>query len=543
VSNIVNFADHTQPNSSPQARARKAEDLRALGKAGHKPTATDRERIAENLFRLLARLETDKGGRRATLCRTVLHSPDHESTKRLRNFELDPEKEGEARQKQINTLYKKLTKYIDLAEAAARDASEDVDAVLLNLVHGTSLVRAGSAPPEDAMTKNLKEQLIRHLDRAASKVAIETGLQRTFQLIARYPGRASDRYGNVVAGPINDTLLCLEDGNTSPPPGTDDHAWWRIVQSAPSVLIGEAIIDRVNEEPQVASYPSFRFGKARQSLIKKEAKLCEDEHWSAVTEYRVQVWLAVLPFGPSHEPRLGIRLELLRHVQITRLQQTHEQLERRAPEVVFSGRIFDLKRSAKWESDKDDLQVMVPVNLAPLAPHLNLLLGRELYQNEVNPARVLAFGSEEAQRALDFPDCGTISNWVGPRPEVVYSGGIRLDPEPDFDDYARWQDWQQARQEADDRNRTHRFRFGRFEQETEDERYPMSWKAGTLGYKLERSLLEIDGDSGVIQQLRAQAENLTDEVRIKIDAALSARDERLVRLHYTYAKESDGGSV
>ena len=59
----------------------------------------------------------------------------------------------------------------------------------------------------------------------------------------------------------------------------------------------------------------------------------------------------------------------------------------------------------------------------------------------------------------------------------------------------------------------------------------MSWKTGTLGYKLERSLLEIDGDNGVIQQLRAQAEDLVVRVQNRIDAALSAREEPLVRLH------------
>ncbi len=575
MSNIYNLADHPRATADVESRASRAEAVRARIEASDTTSATDRPRIAENLFLLLARLEKEKGVSRAHLCQTVLGSPKEESTKRLRFFALDPAKEGDKREKQINSLAVRINKYKDLAEAAARDAGEDVDDALLSLVHGTSLANAGTLPPEDPMTRDLKAPLIRHLERATAKVARETGLQRTFQLIARYPGRASDPYfaeddldGSVVAGPVNETLLYFDDGSTSPRPDAEGRDWWRLARSAPAVLIGEAILDQVEGEPEVRSFVT-RTRMEKDSLnpfgrltFLDEAKRPAGERWSVVTEYRVQVWLALLPFGPSHEPRLGLRLELLRDVEIARTrapseppaplpedaspeqraqhdleQKIHETLklsdDRRVPEVILSERFLNLHRRATWSSPTHDLRVAVPVDLAPFEPWLGLLLGRKLYRDEATPARILAFSSEGAQRVLDLLDCGSISDWVGPLPDVDYSG-IRPGPKPAVDDPSdekRWHDWYAARQEAGERNYTHRFRFAASQEPAQPERYPMCWRTGTLGYKLERSLLEIQDDHGIIQQLRAQAEHLVAETQNKIGEALKARDERLTKLH------------
>ena len=157
-----------------------------------------------------------------------LHDSTEPPTKRLESYALNPAKEGGRRERQLGLLAKKADKYLKLAEEAARQAGEDVDSVLLNLVHGTALARTEALPPEDPMTKDLKTPLIRNLERAAAKVVSETGLQRAFQLIARFPERAAnllaaenDFSDIVVAGPVNETPLYLEDGSTSPPPSTD----------------------------------------------------------------------------------------------------------------------------------------------------------------------------------------------------------------------------------------------------------------------------------------------------------------------------------
>ena len=547
MSNIVNLADHLQANADAENRARRAETVRAKANEGCTLNSADQERIAENLYRLLDRLEKDKRVRRAELCRDVLCSPPEESTKRLRFYALDPAKEGDKRQRQLNVLTKKATDYVRLAEEAARRAGEDVDAVLLDLVHGTALARLGSLPTEDPLTKDLKGPLIRHIERAASRVASKTGLQRAFQMIARYPAKDDYLGDGVVAGPINETLQYLEDGSSSPPRGADRRNWWRLVQSAPSAFLGEHILDQRKGEPQLRSL----FVKGQVEIDAQhpygrmkfwdDVEPREGEHWSADTEYRVQVWLALLPFGPSHEPRLGLRLELLRRVRIERTRAHERQGFDDGPvrEEMLSKRIYNLQESAVWSSCTEDLRVTAPIDLAPFDSRLDQLLGRELYQDEDRPGRVLAFGSDGAQHMLNLSDCRTISDWVGPLPDGpyngLYSGGIRPGPEPvvnDRSDEERWRDWQCARQEAEDRDRVFRFRFADHNGEgPKEERYPMSWKTGTLGYKLERSLLEVDGDEGVIQQLRAQAMDLVVAVQNRIDAALSAREERLVRLH------------
>ncbi|PWC46808.1 hypothetical protein TSA6c_08520 [Azospirillum sp. TSA6c] len=559
MSNIVNFADYPPTNADIESRARRAETVRARANAGERfKSSADQERIAENLYRLLDRLEKDKRIRRADLCRDVLGSRPEDSTKRLAFYALNPEKEGAKRQSQLSILTQKVTKYVELAEEAAHRAGEDVDAVLLDLVHGTNLASSGSLPSEDPMTKDLKTPLIRNLERAASRVASETGLQRTYQMIARYPFRVSgSRFsedGNInVAGPIREILVCLEDGSTSPSLESDRQDWWRLIQEAPKVLVGESILDCIKEKPQLESY-SFRvekepFNPFASRLKRNRLQRPMGEHWSAVTEYRVRVWLALLPFGSSHEPRLGLFLQLLRHVQIEHTpapfepppslpehaspeQMAEETLfdDRPASRVILSERILNLHHEARWSSQEEDLCVTVPANLAPLEPWLELLIGRGLYHDEGSAARVLAFSSELAQRVLDLPDCRSISDWVGPVPGVDYSG-IQLEPEPPVDDHSRWDDWNNARQHAKDRDRKYRFRFVVDQEPDLPELYPMSWKQGTLGYKLERSLLEVEGEDGVLQHLRAQAEGLVAELQEKVEVALRAREERLTNLH------------
>ena len=334
-------------------------------------------------------------------------------------------------------------------------------------------------------------------------------------------------------------------------------------------MLGESILDRVEKEPQLeASALGFRVEKdplspfGRPEFFQNKVKRPNGEHWSAVTEYRVRVWLALRPFGPSHEPRLGLCLELLRRVKIehTRApsappsplpqdaspekkalhdtqQKAYETLkqhnDRRIPETVFSKRLLNLSQRAVWNSSDEGFRVVLPIDLDAIEPWLDLLLGRKLYHGEARPARVLAFSSEEAQQLLDLPDCGGISDWVGPVPDLDYSG-CRLGPRPSDDDPAQWerlQEWEMTRQQMVDWNRSYRFRFAVDQEPDQPERYPMIWKAGTLGYKLERSLLEVEGEDSVVQQLRSKAERLIAEVQNKIGVALSAREERLARLH------------
>lgn len=542
MSNVINFADRPPTNTETEKRARRAETVRARADEGYEIRKTaDREQIAENLYRLLDRLEKDGRIRRVDLCRDMLNSKTEDSTKRLDMYALNPEKEGSKRNSQIARLAKKLTKYVRLAEEAACRAGEDVESVLLDLVHGTDIASSGPQLPEDPMAKDLKAPLIRNLDRAARRVASETGLQRAFQMIARYSLRASDpRLGEdsnqdtfKAAGPISQTLTCLEDGRTNPSPENGGQDWWRLVRTAPQVLLGESVLDCVEEEPQIENNsvnfqvlkdPSNCFG--RVELFQEKIERPEGEYWSAVTDYLVQVWLTILPFGSSYEPRLGLRLELLRHVRIKKTQLPFAS----KPVEVFSKRMPHFCREARWDSREENLRVTVPVNLAPLKSWLDLLMGRELYRDESSPARVLAFSSEEAQLLLDLPDSQPIADWVGPLPDD--NSGIQLRPEPprDMDNLQRWDDWNNERQHAKDRDRRYRFRFAVDQEPDLPELYPMSWKEGTLGYKLERSLLEVEGEDAVIQQLRAQAEYLVAEVQNKIEEALRAREERLAKL-------------
>lgn len=106
-----------------------------------------------------------------------------------------------------------------------------------------------------------------------------------------------------------------------------------------------------------------------------------------------------------------------------------------------------------------------------------------------------AFSSKVAQQALTLTDYRTMFDWDGPNPDRSYS--FRLGPKPDNSDLRRLPDWECPQKEANDRDRECRFSFaGRNGDGPPEERYPLSWKRGTLAYKLERCLLEVDGKIG-----------------------------------------------
>jgi hypothetical protein len=159
------------------------------------------------------------------------------------------------------------------------------------------------------------------------------------------------------------------------------------------------------------------------------------------------------------------------------------------------------------------------------------LLGRSIKGGENRVVRIAALNSDLCAKVLDMRDCETISDWVGPLPEVRYDDGFRW-PEPDppesyrgeAEDYEPYTQEQQA-------NLRYRFRF--YDRELfwkQHERHVQGWSAGTLGYKLERSLLEIEGDDSVASQLEAQARALTERVQRDIGEALRRREARLSRL-------------
>lgn len=203
-------------------------------------------------------------------------------------------------------------------------------------------------------------------------------------------------------------------------------------------------------------------------------------------------------------------------------------------EVLISRRVRSVRFAPAWKCPLEKLRAVTPDDTEMVERWIEHFLGRGPHDLEGQPMRVLALSSAEAQALLDLPDSGAISDWVGPVPEVTYSE-IRPGEEPtdwDAPDHnRRHAAWWQAKEVMKEEDARYRFRFRGHDVPDVVERFPMAWEEGTLGYKLERSLLEIDGADGVIAQLGAQARALTSRVEQAANAALKARNARLARLH------------
>jgi hypothetical protein len=575
MTNVVDFPQPASPaGRGTEERAERAEALRRRVTERPKLTAADSEQLARNLFLLLARLEKERNLSRADLCRAVFNSSREESTKRLRPFALDPRKEGRARDRALNALAKKATNYLKLAEQAAKMVGDDPDAAILDLVHGTTLVQDASVQAADPLTRDLRAPVFRALERMADAVARRTDLHRTFRLMARYPTRERDGWDcgspdladdatAVPAGPVNEVPPILEDGASTPVSAELSPDWTRLVLGAPAVLVGESVLDETSEElmPDALSLrrPDDETSAPRSG-----------EKWSATIVSRLQVWLGILPFGEAQEPRPTLRLELFKDVTLHRevppldwqsiapLQQSEgvpaesieksnrlfQSLQARSdlpqPRVDFGspgrsrfGECLELKlgrfdarfgRSFRFVPTRSIVE-----RLDAKIPSMRNLINRSINGRYIPVAQIVALNSDVSATVLGFDDCGSISDWVGPLPNVrQFSSSCIPDLGHRMDD-VQGRDLQEEH-EACERDRQYRFRFRNYYDMATDERHIQGWRAGTLGYKLERSLLEIEGKDSIESQLEAQARALTERVQRDVGEALRRREERLSRL-------------
>lgn len=303
MSNILSFPTDraARHNEAQTERKHRAQALRDRLREQPMLAPSVSERLAENLHGLLMRLEAAGRLRRADLCSRIFGSSREESTKRLRNFTLDPEKTGKARETALLALAKKANRYVKLAEAAAEMAGEDKDTTILDLVHGTPLANATAAAPADPLTADLRAPVLRALEHSARAIGERHRLQRAFKLIARYPERDQspwpaalhDESAAVVAGPVKSELPYLEDGSMSPRLGEERSDWWRLVNRSPKILLGETVLASIDQVPQFTKRPwrsketppappMARFGAHRLNFgyLSTSASFPSDHSWS-----------------------------------------------------------------------------------------------------------------------------------------------------------------------------------------------------------------------------------------------------------------------
>ncbi len=563
-------------NAERQARDEALlERIEILRMTKHFPSARDRELVAENLDRLLTQAERQGIKRRDVVKRWRPTHKDEDSTKVLYRFALDPAKEGSKRERQSAELAKKPREYVRIAEAAAQVMGADQDAVLIELVQGTSLASAAPITPPDPLEDDLRAPVIRHLERLADRIAQRTKLHDTFRLIARYPRRdhpqeeawtwenlawqrGEERTGLLrfllprIAGPARDPrewptissgeIVELDTLNLDPRR--------LLLAASPNVLLGEVFLEQV-------VFPLEPQGSPRRPA----PVFLPGEAWEATITTMAELRLGIYPVGASLTPRLAVTICLVRtldghyfHPWLTepeprekekghfdlflrgdfeqqqRLRQTDpDQEKQRRRSIRWSHRIAGRRgkvvdtfvTNGWWRSSVD-------VPLTEGAGWEVPLFGRPLTAKDWCPVRCLLLTDDASQRYLDLPDNGRLSDWVGPE-----WNDARLGAEPSFDGVDeeeksyrldQWMEWR--------REQIHAYRY-RFEREHEGaipEAYVHAWPEGTVGYKLERTLMEVEGADSIGTDLLCKAEVLSEIVHADARAALDTRAARLARI-------------
>jgi len=166
--------------------------------------ASERGIVAENLGRILTRLENWQGIRKVGVLRMAnLGNPDADSTKRLYNYMLAADLDDESRRKREKKLARKALNYIRLVAAAAKLAPVSEDELIVELFSGTSYELPPAEHPEPVFV------LLDKLTSVVRWVVAEAGLETYWSDVAETRG-AYDVYERAIIS-CSRRLLTLGD--------------------------------------------------------------------------------------------------------------------------------------------------------------------------------------------------------------------------------------------------------------------------------------------------------------------------------------------
>ena len=271
-----------QNRGATAARASKIRDA----VRGVKLSPKEQERVAENMWRILA--EAERQGAAKTV---VLHAGgagnEGDSTKRLERFAMNPGLEPAKRHAKSGRLTKGADKYLRIAEAAGRLVQGDTDAYVADLFNGTRFAAIG----DTAVTEDVYVELADLVRTICIGVARKHDLQRVFRVCDErhlcYYGELRqnrfDRWSEVWRG--------FADGTRVSGLLTDQNSW---AMPYPSVLVGWT--DLARDLP-------FRISASGHKPFGVEAANgCVLDDMVLNGTLKLEVRLAVLPLGPGGEP-------------------------------------------------------------------------------------------------------------------------------------------------------------------------------------------------------------------------------------------------
>ena len=120
---------------------------------------SDRIRAAKNLGRILKEMEAN-GYKSKSLLRDLDMGDRDDSTKQLYNYVLAEDATPEPNSKKVRALTKTASKYLRIAEGAAKAMKSDADLIVLRLFENTSYQVADDVPDEKIASMDQMRELL-----------------------------------------------------------------------------------------------------------------------------------------------------------------------------------------------------------------------------------------------------------------------------------------------------------------------------------------------------------------------------------------------
>jgi hypothetical protein len=164
-----------------RAIKKKIEDKRPMG-------FKDRITVAENLWRILGRLEKSQTPvRRTTVAQEVWKGDKVDSTKRFYRFVINPKLSEEEKQIRGKNLTQKIALYKRIAQAAAALGGLDVDEITADLVERSNydVMRRDQSNTDNVITEAW-EDIELAITKIARSISTKYGLEKVFKRIIDY---------------------------------------------------------------------------------------------------------------------------------------------------------------------------------------------------------------------------------------------------------------------------------------------------------------------------------------------------------------------
>jgi hypothetical protein len=383
--------DGARQAQNKAAHTEHAKTIREAVERSRRMGDTDRRRVAENLWRILAEAE-QKGRRKAEILHAGGQGGEGDSTKRMPYYALDPSLSQEDKNRRADKLTQDPRKYLKIGDAAGNLLHGNADYFLGELFGGTSIV-VPSSRGIDTDTPDIYTELASLIADTVAAITRKRNLTRVFRHIGEYRLWRRDLFRSYHGG--KEGSLCTDDG------AEEWASLWQNFADNTRVVGIDDLADSWNipeleywDKAWILPYPTLRIGWTLPRADYDNYKLltfdlCQDynktpvvdQHGAPISAYGDlvgEVRLGILPIGNAGAPEAVFisRLWTLIWLRDSDIDSIPERDGYKFPEKLAWPFLPSDRVMIRWLEEPCGIKLVLRNNIADVEAPLATLVGQ-----------------------------------------------------------------------------------------------------------------------------------------------------------------------